>query len=168
MNIQHVLQTLSRNKVESLLIGGMAYLLNHNGPLTYDMDFFVRDTPDNLSRLNTALRELECEWGPKEAFWKPVAETPEWLTWQPVYCLTSPHGAIDLYRAVKGLEGGFDACFSRAILRPISDDDAFFCLSDDDMLRCQEALPEEQRRLNRVHVLKEAINRRQRVESLKA
>src|SRR5579862_1431872 len=63
MDVERILRTLSQHGVDYILIGGMNFLINHSGPLTYDVDVFVRDTPENLRELNFALQELACEWG---------------------------------------------------------------------------------------------------------
>lgn len=157
MNVELILKTLNCHQVDCLLIGGMNFLLNHSGPHTYDVDFFVRDSAPNLSQLNSALQELTCEWGPNETSWRPVPENPDWLLKQNVFCLTSPHGAIDIFRAVKGLEDGFDACLARAAKRSMPDGEAYLGLSDYDMLRCQEALPETAQKTARMAALRLAI-----------
>lgn len=54
---------------------------------------------------------------------------------QSVFCLTCPHGAINIFRSVKGLEDGFEACLTRAVLRTMPDGEGYYCLSDTDMLR---------------------------------
>jgi hypothetical protein len=160
MNVEHILKTLNRHGTESLLIGGMNFLLNHSGPQTYDVDFFVRDSTENRTRLNAALSELNCEWGPDEARWKALPADPAWLAKQPVFCLTSPHGAIDIFRAVKGLEDGFDACLARAIRHAMPDGEVYFGLGDEDMLRCQLALPDTARKAARVAALQAALGTR--------
>ncbi|HLX64233.1 MAG TPA: hypothetical protein VKX17_23375 [Planctomycetota bacterium] len=160
MDVERILRTLSQHGVDYILIGGMNFLINHSGPLTYDVDVFVRDTPENLRELNFALQELACEWGRGTEDWKRVPDDPRWLETQAVYCLASPHGAFDIFRAVKGLEDGFDACLARAQIRSLKDGEMYYSLSDEDMLRCQEALPESERKKGRVEVLRRAIEKR--------
>jgi len=47
MNIDHILRTFNACAVEYLLIGGMNFLLRHEPVLTYDIDFWIRDTVVN-------------------------------------------------------------------------------------------------------------------------
>src|SRR5205823_2541856 len=140
-----ILHTLNQNGVDYILIGGMNFLFNHSGPITYDVDIFVDDTPANRVELNYALKDLHCEWGESNDKWRAVPDDPEWLARQAVYCLTSPSGAIDIFRSVRGLEDGFAACKARAELRSMPNGEFYYSLSDEDMLRSQEALEPNER-----------------------
>ena len=102
MNIDHILRTFADCGVEYLLIGGMNFLLRHEPVLTYDIDFWIRDTAENRDRCDTALRALDAAWGATEEDWRSVAAQPGWLVRQGVFCLTSPSGAIDIFRTVTG------------------------------------------------------------------
>jgi len=105
MNIDHILSTLNKHEVAYVLIGGMNFLLRHAPVLTYDVDVWIDDEPANRERCETALSELQAEWGPSDNDWIPVAaRKPGWLETQALYCLMSPYGAIDVFRSVKGLE----------------------------------------------------------------
>jgi hypothetical protein len=159
MNIDRILETFGKNRVACMLIGGMNFLLRHAPVLTYDVDLWVEDTPENLDRCERALAELQAEWGASEAEWEPVAKKrPGWLTRQSVFCLTSPHGAIDIFRSVKGL-ASWAACRARAETRTTARGIAFHALSDVDMLACQMALPEGQQNQERIRALNEALRR---------
>jgi hypothetical protein len=159
MNIDIVLQTMADFKVDYLLIGGVNYLLRHEPELTYDMDFWIADTPDNRSHTNSALQKLKAEWGATESDWRPVSENPAWLEKQGVYCLSSPFGAIDIFRDVKGLEGEYELCKRRSILSKTPSGVAYYALSDADMLACQVALPPALQKVKRIETLRSAISR---------
>jgi len=104
MDVDQILETFNRRRVDYLLIGGVNFLLRHAPVLTFDVDLWIEDSAENRRRCETALGQLRAEWGAAENDWGPVAEkTPGWLDRQGVFCLTSPHGAIDVFRAVKGL-----------------------------------------------------------------
>ena len=93
MNVDQILKTLNAHQVAYILIGGMNFLLRHAPVLTYDVDLWIEDTPENLRRCEQALAELQAQWGPSEKDWGPVAgKASGWLGSQPVFCLTSPHG----------------------------------------------------------------------------
>lgn len=159
MNVDHILRTFGGCGVEFLLIGGMNFLLRHEPVLTYDIDLWVRDTSANLARCDAALRLLEAEWGDSEQTWRPVAAQPGWLARQSVFCLTSPSGAIDIFRSVTGLPS-WDQSNSRAIAGRTATGVEYRGLCDDDMLACQLALPEGERRLTRIDTLRRAVRDR--------
>lgn len=160
MDVDHILRTFATHAVDDLLIGGMNFLLRHEPVLTYDIDLWIRDEPANLRRCEAALTELDAAWGRTEAEWRPVAEQPGWLTRQSVYCLTSPSGAIDIFREVAGLES-WDAAAARAVRGNTASGVAYRGLCDEDMIACQTALPEGQRRAARIETLERAIRGRE-------
>ena len=157
MNIDHILQTFNTCEVDYLLIGGMNFLLRHEPVLTYDIDFWIRDTAANLALCDTALRQLDASWGPTEDSWRPVAEQAGWLTLQSVFCLTSPAGAIGIFRGVTGLPS-WEACRERSVIGQTAAGVEYRGLCDEDMIDCQLALPEGQRRQTRIEALRRAIS----------
>jgi len=159
MNVDHILETLNARRVDYLLIGGVSFLLRHAPVLTYDVDLWIEDTPENLRRCETALGQLEAEWGTSENDWGPVAEkTSGWLGRQGVFCLTSPYGAIDVFRSVKGL-GTWAASRAEAVEGKTGGGTAFVALSDEDMLRCQLALPKAEQNRQRILELRKVLGR---------
>lgn len=159
MNVDEILKTLNGEEVDYLLIGGMNFLIRHLPELTFDVDIWVRDDAENLRRLNRALRSLGAEWGRTEAEWGPVPEDCGWMRGQSVFCLTTNQGALDVFREVRGLEGRYAECQSRGMPTQTAAGMTFVGLSDQDMLACQEALPEGERKIRRMEVLREAIHR---------
>ena len=104
MDIDFIFRAMNCQQVDYLLIGGMNYMLRHEPVLTFDVDLWIDDTPENRKRCDLALRDLRAEWGETEQRWAPVSNLPEdWLGRQTIFCLTSPHGAIDIFRHVLGL-----------------------------------------------------------------
>jgi hypothetical protein len=157
MNVDRILQTLNSHRVAYLLIGGVNFLLRHAPVLTYDIDLWVEDTSENLRRVEKALSELQAEWGQTDHDWGPVAgKSQGWLSGQGVFCLTSPDGAIDIFRSVKGLHSWAE-CRARAIADSTPAGTPFVGLSDQDMLKSQMALPEKERDPRRVGALEEAL-----------
>jgi len=157
VNIDHILRTINACAVEYLLIRGMNFLLRHEPVLTYDIDFWIRDTAVNRTRCDAALQQLDASWGLTEDSWRPVAEQAGWLDRQSVFCLTSPAGAIDIFRAVTGLPS-LEACRERAVVGQTAAGVEYCGLCDEDMLACQVALPEGQRRQTRIEALRRAIS----------
>ena len=59
-----VLETLDRHGVDHVVIGGWAMIAHGSTRTTNDIDFVASPAPDNLQRLESALRELRAElWG---------------------------------------------------------------------------------------------------------
>src|SRR5215471_1063483 len=115
MNVDEILQALNTEAVDYLLIGGMNFLIQHLPELTFDVDVWVRDDQANLICLNRSLRRLGAEWGRTEADWAAVSDDWHWLQTQTVFCLTTPHGALDIFREVHGLEGRYRECKARSV-----------------------------------------------------
>ena len=158
MNIDRILNVFNGCKVEYILLGGMNFLLRHEPVLTFDIDFWINDTPENLARCETALAELDVSWGATDDEWGKVARLGSgWLSRQTVFCTTSPHGAIDVFRAVKGLES-WKGCAEAAAKGKTANGTEYLGLSDGDMLKCQYALDENQRKPNRIKTLEESRN----------
>ena len=157
MNIDHILAVFNRHKVRYLLIGGVNFLLRHKPVLTFDVDFWIEDTETNRRRCEESLNELNAEWGRTDADWGPVANlVPGWLSQQPVFCLTSPHGAIDIFRSVQGLSD-WATVFAVSVSGTTASGTAYTGLSDADMLTCQLSIPLESRKNDRVQELQKAM-----------
>lgn len=159
MNVDQILSTLNGREVDYILIGGMNFLLRHAPELTFDVDVWVRDLAENLEKLNRALRDLGGAWGPTELQWAPVPEDWHWLERQRIFCLTTEHGAVDVFREVRGLEGRYDECQRSSSIRTTASGIPFVSLSDEHMLACQEALPMPERKARRMEILRDAIRR---------
>ncbi len=158
-NADRILTTLNRHRLDYLLLGGLNFLLRHAPVLTYDIDIWIDDTPDNRGRCESALAELQAEWGRSDDDWGPVAKKREdWLNCQAVFCLTSPHGAIDVFRTVAGLDS-WTVCRDRAEVITMATGAKCQGLCDADMLQCQLALPEGRRNEARVRYLQEALRK---------
>ena len=66
---------------------------------------WIDDAAANGQACEKALGKLEAEWGHTDDDWEPVASNKEgWLASQSVYCLLSPAGAIDIFRAVSSMD----------------------------------------------------------------
>jgi len=160
MNIDRILRVLNHNRVAYLLIGGVNFLLRHQPVLTCDIDVWIEDTEKNRSRCEKALSQLKAEWGSADDNWVPVAKHgPGWLKRQAVFCMISPHGAIDIFRQVKGLKD-WSSCFDRSV-RGKTGGVSFRGLSDKDMLKCQKALSVSEQKQDRIRALNQAIKRNQ-------
>jgi hypothetical protein len=160
MDVDHILATMNDCQVEYLLIGGMNFLLRHEPVLTFDIDVWINDQETNRRCCERALEALEAEWGETDADWGKVAERGSgWLDCQPVFCLNSPSGAIDIFRAVTGLPD-WAASRARASREMTASGTAYWGLSDEDMLRCQLALEAPYRKPQRITTLERVLRER--------
>jgi len=157
MNVDHILQTANTHGVDYLLIGGMNFLLRHSPILTFDVDLWIEDSQDNRARCEAFLAALSCEWGAGNDDWGPVRNRQAgWLLRQSIYCLTSPHGAIDIFRQVCGLSS-WQECRQRAVNEATANGVSYFGLADQDMLLCQLALAESERKSDRIATLEKVL-----------
>jgi hypothetical protein len=162
MNVDEILRALNKEQVDYLLIGGMNFLLRHEPELTYDVDVWVRDDASNLERVNRALRTLDAEWGATDKDWGGVPNDWRWLERQACFCLTTKHGALDVFRDVRGLEGRFAECRTAAVPSKTQQGISYLALADEHMLACQEALPEYEQKAKRVTTLRRVIEQRRK------
>ncbi len=133
-------------------------MLRHKPVLTFDIDFWIEDSGSNISCCEKALAELEANWGKGDKDWGPVSSKKAgWLTRQSVYCLTSPLGAIDIFLQVAGL-GTWQESARNAEIITTESGVSFSGISDRDMLKCQEALPEKERKVDRMNILRDALH----------
>jgi hypothetical protein len=162
LNVDRIFDTFNRCEVLWILVGGMNFLLRHQPVLTFDVDLWIEDSPANRARCERALTELDAEWGPSEEEWLPVRQyAAGWLQRQSLYCLTSPHGAIDMFRQLAGL-GAWQESRRQAAPGRTAGNAEYLGLSDEDMLRSQYALDEGLRRPERIAVLEQALRSKER------
>ena len=160
MMVDTILETFNRHGVQYLLIGGMNFMLRHDPVLTYDVDVWIADTPENRARCEAALAALEGAWGPTEQDWGPVTKLPAgWLARQPVFSLTTEAGAVDVFRAVSGL-GDWAVCAAHGVAERTAAGTKYRGLSDEDMLRCQEAIVEDEQKPERIRRLRQALKKK--------
>ena len=157
MNVDRILDAMNRHEVEYLLIGGVNFLLRHEPVMTYDIDLWINYDAANLRRCEKALISLGAAWGPTDTEWQPVARcAPGWLDSQPLFCLTSDNGAIDIFRQVTGLES-WTKCRQRAVVANTSGGVRYYGLADQDMLKSQDVLDESARKPERIRILRRAL-----------
>jgi hypothetical protein len=160
MDLDGILSALNSRHVDYLLIGGMNFFLRHQPVATFDVDLWIHANDDNLVRCEAALADMEAAWGQTERDWGDVKRLPQgWLSAQPLYCLTTRHGAVDIFLCVDGLPSWAD-CRQRAHAGRTGSGTAYWGLSDEDMLACQMAIPKPYRKQDRVAALRRALMRK--------
>ena len=157
MNVDLILSTLNRHTADYILIGGMNFFIVHQPVTTFDVDLWVADNDANWTAVHAALSELQAEvsFSPKGDDWRLVSslESSVWLRRAALFCLNSPHGAIDVFRSVRGLEAGYDVWSPQCPIRATPSGIPFRSLSDELMIRCELALPESERKHDRLRAL---------------
>jgi len=157
MNVEVIFDTMNRQGVQYLLIGGMNFMLRHEPMLTYDVDLWIEDTDENRRCCESALVELNATWGPTDVSWQAVANfKPGWLDGRGVFCTLCPAGAIDIMRSVHGLPN-WRHCRDRAICATTKLGTHYLAICDADMLTCQLALSEGERKQFRIETLNAAL-----------
>jgi hypothetical protein len=157
VRIDEILRELNNHGCRFLLIGGMNFMLRHEPKLTFDVDVWIEDSPENRRRCETALIALHAEWGPTDETWGPVAKFPHgWLDRQHVYVMLTAFGALDIFRSVEGLDD-WQMCWARGFDGLSKEHTPYRGLSDEDMLQCQLALDTHQQRTERIQTLRTAI-----------
>lgn len=129
MDVEHILRTLNSHSVEYIVVGGQ--FLPGKGSQSCDVSVLVADTAANKAELNFALQDLNCICIAGADPSKPLPDNPEWMETQDVYHLSCPSGALDIYRAVHGLES-FEGCKSHGSIRALEDGEMYYSLNDDD------------------------------------
>ncbi len=157
MNPDGIFTALNQHHVEYVLFGGVNHMLVHEPVTTFDVDIWINDTSENLTKANCALHTMEASWGADEKSWGPVPLDASWLLKQPVFSMLTKHGPLDFFREVLGLEGRFRECHGAATIRTTSAGVLFYSLADRHMLECQLALPPAERKLDRIRKLHEVL-----------
>ena len=139
MDVEHILRILNSHSVEYVVLG-MAGLMPHSGvPVTSNLGILIADTPENRTELNFALQDLGCHSSPSENIWKAVEDDHAWLEEKSVHALTCPHGTLEIFRKLKGIEDGFEACKSRASILLMLDGEMYYSLSTEDATKVSRA-----------------------------
>ncbi len=157
LEFQRLFQVLNDHGVQFILIGGMNYFLRFRPVTTQDIDIWISPVKENVLRCEQAMAAIEAQWGRTDDDWGATAEKPSgWLLSQCVFCLLTNCGLVDIFTAVVGLPD-FEACWERGETIAVSGNTTFRSLSAMDMLACQLAIPEENRRHERVAHLRKIL-----------
>ncbi|MGI8728436.1 MAG: DUF6036 family nucleotidyltransferase [Solirubrobacteraceae bacterium] len=112
LDLRELLATLSRHKVDYVVIGGVAVQVHGHRRTTKDLDVIADPDPDNLKRLAAALAELDAR--PRDVPGGPP--TAEHLASAPVVPpLATAHGELHILRDVPGAPA-YDDLRSRAFV----------------------------------------------------
>lgn len=157
LNCLRLFRVLNQHSVRFILIGGMNYFLRFRPVSTQVIDVWIEPTIDNSLRCETAILGIQAEWGRSDEDWGPTKlKAAGWLQQQSVYCLLTDSGLVDVVRVVAGLES-FDECWQRGESCELEDKTFYRSLSASDMIKCQLAIPEPLRKIDRVNHLRSLL-----------
>lgn len=100
-----LVEALNRNRVEYMLVGGMATNLHGYSRGTADMDICIRPTTENALRLAKALNECQLGLEELETFAPLVPEKGLWFR------IVEPPFILDVMSEMNGVD--FEAAFAR-------------------------------------------------------
>lgn len=97
-NFEGIIETLTRHEVDFILVGGYCGTL-HGAPVpTYDVDIVQSRAPENLERLENALRELGAYY--REHTNKRILPEAERMTTLGHHLLNTTFGHMDVLGAI--------------------------------------------------------------------
>ena len=97
-----VLATLAEHAVDHVVIGGWAVIAHGSTRTTNDIDFVAGAEPENLTRLENALKELKAElWG-VDAHLLGIALDAQTFAAGANFTLTTEAGGVDYFNEVPG------------------------------------------------------------------
>jgi predicted nucleotidyltransferase len=107
--VQRFLQSLYDNKVEYMLVGGVATVFHGHVRTTQDLDLWVKESPENKKRLVRALKQVSVIGAEN---YEKVEMVPGWSS-----VTIGDHGFVaDLMGYLKSFKKeDFDACYKRAV-----------------------------------------------------
>ena len=132
-----LLKKLSVAEVECILIGGMAANVHGSTLATFDCDVVVVMTPENLTKICSALEGTSPKFRHKEP---PVWFTPELAnrsSWKNLY-LETELGVLDCLGLVKGV-GDYNECLKGSVIVEV-DDFSIRVLGAQSLIKAKEAV----------------------------
>jgi hypothetical protein len=117
-NDKALLQRLQEQHVEFVIIGGVCGLLHGVSLVTLDLDICCRFTPENLRRIEAAVKDLRpCHRLVANKL--PLELTDELCSRLKNMYLQTDLGILDCLSEVSGI-GDYDACLCRSIVHEMS------------------------------------------------
>jgi len=112
-DFERIFDTLVRNGVEFVIVGGIAATLHGSARMTQDLDFVYRRTRENMERLVTALVPLQPSLlgAPKDLPFRFDAHT---IRAGLNFTFTTDWGDVDCLGEVSGI-GGYPEALARSV-----------------------------------------------------
>lgn len=112
-----ILETLCRHRVELIVVGGVAAVLEGAPVSTFDLDVMHRRSPENLQRLLAALDELEALY--KDPAGRQITPDLEKLESFRLHLLLTRFGPLDLLTEIAPGDG-YDQLIEQTIVHEIA------------------------------------------------
>jgi hypothetical protein len=135
-----LLQTLDKNRVTYIVIGGFARVLQGTEEITRGLDIAPSTRPENLRRLDTALRDLDA----REPDGRELTIDENTIAAQPVLELATEHGQLKIIPEPVGTRG-YDDLRRAATREPLGRGVRPSVASIGDLARMVSALGDEER-----------------------
>jgi hypothetical protein len=135
-----LLQALDQQRVSYVVIGGFARVLQGTEELTRGLDIVPSARPENLRRLDAALRELDA----RRADGRPLAVDEQTIAAEPVLALQTGHGELKIVPEPAGTRG-FDDLRRAATREPLGRGLRPSVATVGDLARMVSALGDEER-----------------------
>ncbi len=118
MQPETIFQNLASERVEYVLVGGLAVTAHGASIITVDTDICYRQTPENCERLARALAAVGAEIFPPRAVEIPI--TGELLLTHRIVHLRTHAGRLDVIATIPGL-GTYDDVAAGAVTISVGD-----------------------------------------------
>jgi hypothetical protein len=135
-----LLQTLDKQRVTYIVIGGFARVLQGTEEITRGLDIVPSTRPENLRRLDAALRDLDA----RQPDGRELTIDENTLAAQPVVELATEHGQLKLVPEPAGTRG-YDDLRRAATREPLGRGVRPSVASIGDLARMVSALGDEER-----------------------
>jgi hypothetical protein len=135
-----LLQALDRNGVSYIVVGGFARILQGTEEMTYGLDVVPSTRPENLRRLDAALRELDA----RRTDGQPLAIDENTIGAQRLLELETQHGELKIVPEPAGTRG-YDDLRRAASREPLGRGVRPRVASIGDLARMVSALGDEER-----------------------
>jgi hypothetical protein len=135
-----LLQALDRHRVTYIVIGGFARVIQGTEELTRGLDIVPSTRPENLRRLDAALRELGARGGDG----RELTVDEHTVTTQPMFELQTEHGELKIVPEPVGTRG-YDDLRRAATREPLGRGVRPSVASIGDLARMVSALGDEER-----------------------
>jgi hypothetical protein len=135
-----LLQTLDKHRVTYIVIGGFARVLQGTEEITRGLDIAPSTRPENLRRLDTALRDLDA----REPDGRDLTIDENKIAAQPVLELATEHGQLKIVPEPVGTRG-YDDLRRAATREPLGRGVRPSVASIGDLARMVSALGDEER-----------------------
>jgi hypothetical protein len=135
-----LLQALDQQRVTYIVIGGFARVLQGTEEITRGLDIVPSTRPENLRRLDAALRDLDA----KRSDGRALAINEDTIAAQPVLDLATEHGELKIVPEPMGTRG-YDDLRRAATREPLGRGVRPSVASIGDLARMVSALGDEER-----------------------